>query len=50
MVAMPDKIADRKNDGVPGLFAIFSVATRMSENISLVCGLRWDAYRKVRKW
>lgn len=50
MVAIPDKIADRKNDGVFGLFAKFSAAIRRSENISLVCGLRCDAYRNVRKW
>lgn len=50
MVAIPDKIADRKNDGVPDLFAKFSAAIRRSENMSLVCGLRCDAYRRVRKW
>lgn len=50
MVAIPDKIADLKNDGVPDLFAKFSAAIRRSENISLVWGLRWDAYLNVRKW
>lgn len=50
MVAIPDKMADRRNDGVPGLLAKFSVATRRSENMSLVCGLRCEAYRNVRKW
>jgi len=49
MVAIPDKMADLKNDGVPGLLANFSVAARRSENMSLVCGLRCDAYRSVRK-
>lgn len=49
IVAIPDKMADRKNDGVPDLFAKFSAATRRSENISRVCGLRCDAYRNVRK-
>jgi len=49
MVAIPDNIADRKNDGVPDLFAKFSAATRRSENMSLVCGLRCEAYRNVRK-
>lgn len=49
MVAIIDKITDRKDDGVPGLFAKFSAAIRRSENMSLVCGLRWDAYRNVRK-
>lgn len=50
MVAITDKITDRKADGVPGLFAKCSAAIRRSENMSLVCGLRWDAYRNVRKW
>lgn len=49
MVAIPDKIADRKKDGMPDLFAKFSAATRRSENMSLVCGLRCEAYRNVRK-
>lgn len=49
MVAIPDKMADRKNEGVAGLLAKFSAATRKSENMSLVCGLRCDAYLNVRK-